>query len=105
MTPAHAPPSPAPLLDVQQLAITLRTPRGPVRAVHDVDFALQPGATLGLIGESGCGKSLTALALMGLLPEGARVQGRIRLDGQELLPMTEPQWCRLRGDRIGMVFQ
>ena len=105
MTPAHAPPSPAPLLDVQQLTITLRTPRGPVRAVHDVDFALQPGATLGLIGESGCGKSLTALALMGLLPEGARVQGRIRLDGQELLPMTEPQWCRLRGDRIGMVFQ
>ena len=105
MTPAHAPPSPAPLLDVQQLANTLRTPRGPVRAVHDVDFALQPGATLGLIGESGCGKSLTALALMGLLPDGASVRGSIRFDGQELLALPDKTLCQLRGNRMAMVFQ
>nr|MCU0814668.1 ABC transporter ATP-binding protein [Burkholderiaceae bacterium] len=59
----------------------------------------------GLIGESGCGKSITALALMGLLPEGAKVSGSIRLDGQELTALDEGGWCDLRGRRIGMVFQ
>jgi peptide/nickel transport system ATP-binding protein len=58
-----------------------------------------------LVGESGCGKSLTAMALMGLLPEGARVSGSIRLDGQELVGLDEQGWSALRGDRIGMIFQ
>ena len=94
-----------PLLQVAGLAIELATGRGPVRAVHDVSFTLARGQTLGLIGESGCGKSLTALALMGLLPEGARMGGSVRLAGQELAGLPERDWCRLRGNRVAMVFQ
>jgi peptide/nickel transport system ATP-binding protein len=93
------------LLDVQDLRIELPTQRGPALAVLDVSFSLARGDTLGLVGESGCGKSLTAMALMGLLPEGARVSGSIRLDGQELVGLDERGWSALRGDRIGMIFQ
>jgi peptide/nickel transport system ATP-binding protein len=60
---------------------------------------------VGLIGESGCGKSLTALALMGLLPEGAQVRGTIHLQGQQLVGLPEADWCALRGNRVAMVFQ
>ncbi len=81
------------------------TARGPADALREVSFALERGQTLGLIGESGCGKSITALALMGLLPEGAKVTGSIRFDGIELTTLDEPAWCKLRGSRIGMVFQ
>jgi peptide/nickel transport system ATP-binding protein len=63
------------------------------------------GDTVGLIGESGCGKSITALALMGLLPEGAKVAGSIRLAGQELTSLDEAALCALRGAKMGMVFQ
>jgi len=97
--------TPLPLLDVSGLTIELATHRGPATAVRDVGFALARGETLGLIGESGCGKSLTALALMGLLPEGARVGGSIRFDGQELLGQSDAVLQRLRGNRIAMVFQ
>ena len=93
------------LLDVQDLRITLATARGPVQALRGVSFSLARGQSLGLIGESGCGKSLTALALMGLLPDGARVEGSIRLDGRELLGLPEDAWCALRGNRLAMVFQ
>jgi peptide/nickel transport system ATP-binding protein len=93
------------LLDVQDLRIELPTQRGPALAVLDVSFSLARGDTLGLVGESGCGKSLTAMALMGLLPEGARVSGSIRLDGRELVGLDERAWSALRGDRIGMIFQ
>ncbi|OGB04327.1 MAG: ABC transporter [Burkholderiales bacterium RIFCSPHIGHO2_12_FULL_69_20] len=98
-------PHAAPLLDVQDLRVTLNTPRGPADALRGISFALQRGQTLGLIGESGCGKSITALALMGLLPEGARVAGSLRFDGRELLGLPEDAWCRLRGNRLAMVFQ
>ena len=74
-----------PLLSVTDLRVTLQTARGPADALRGVSFDLARGQTLGLIGESGCGKSITALALMGLLPEA--------------------DYCKLRGDRIGMVFQ
>jgi peptide/nickel transport system ATP-binding protein len=94
-----------PLLEVSDLTIDLPTRRGLVQAVRHVSFALERGATLGLIGESGCGKSLTALALMGLLPEQARAGGSIRLDGQELLGLSERRLCALRGNRMAMVFQ
>jgi peptide/nickel transport system ATP-binding protein len=70
-----------------------------------VSFALDRGGTLGLAGESGCGKSLTALALMGLLPEGTEVKGSIRFDGRELTALDDVAMGALRGDRIGMVFQ
>ncbi len=93
------------LLDVTDLSVTLQTHRGPARAVRNVSFSLERGETLGLVGESGCGKSITALSLMGLLPESAKVSGSIRFDGQELTTRTDGQMCRIRGDRIGMIFQ
>jgi peptide/nickel transport system ATP-binding protein len=93
------------LLEVKDLTIVLQTQRGPARAVRDVGFTLERGQTLGLVGESGCGKSITVMALMGLLPENAQVTGSIRFDGQELVGMPEAALCALRGDRIGMVFQ
>jgi peptide/nickel transport system ATP-binding protein len=93
------------LLEVRDLRVVLRTARGPAAALHDVSFTLERGGTLGLIGESGCGKSLTALALMGLLPEGAQLAGSIRLQGRELVGLPEPELAALRGDRLAMVFQ
>jgi peptide/nickel transport system ATP-binding protein len=93
------------LLEVDNLRVTLNTARGPADALRGVSFAIDRGDTVGLIGESGCGKSITALALMGLLPEGARVSGSIRLEGRELVNLSEGELCRLRGRRLGMVFQ
>jgi peptide/nickel transport system ATP-binding protein len=95
----------ATLLEVTDLRVTLQTSRGPADALRGVSFAMQRGDTLGLIGESGCGKSITALALMGLLPDGARIGGSIRFDGQELSTLDEAAMCALRGARIGMIFQ
>ena len=103
--PAAEPAPGVPLLEVRGLRVTLPTARGPVQVLRDVSFTMARGQTLGIIGESGCGKSLTALALMGLLPEGAQVSGSIHLDGQELTTLDEPALCRLRGARMGMVFQ
>ncbi|MCM2345377.1 MAG: ABC transporter ATP-binding protein [Acidovorax soli] len=97
--------APTPLLQVTQLRIHLHTHRGAADAVRGIDFTLHRGETLGLVGESGCGKSLTALALMGLLPEAAQASGSILLDGQELVGLDDTALCRLRGNRIGMVFQ
>jgi peptide/nickel transport system ATP-binding protein len=94
-----------PLLEVRDLRVTLATARGPADALRGVSFTLERGATLGLIGESGCGKSMTALALMGLLPEGALVSGSMRFEGRELTTLGEDALCALRGDRIAMVFQ
>ena len=93
------------MLDVRDLRVALTTPLGTVEALRGIDLRLHRGATLGLIGESGSGKSLTALALMGLLPPSARVAGSITFDGVELVGRDEAGLCRLRGDRIGMVFQ
>ena len=93
------------LLDVRDLHISLPTAQGPAAALRGVSLQMAAGDTLGLIGESGCGKSMTALALMGLLPPGAQLRGSIRFEGQELVGAPEAQWCRLRGDRIAMVFQ
>jgi len=93
------------LLTVSNLRVTLNTPRGPADALRGVSFGLARGETLGLIGESGSGKSMTAFALMGLLPESAVVSGSIRLNGQELVGLSDDAMCTLRGNRIGMVFQ
>ncbi len=94
-----------PLLEVNQLRVVLRTHRGPAAALRDLSFTLERGGTLGLIGESGCGKSITALALMGLLPDGAELSGSIKLDGRELIGLPEDDWCQLRGNRVAMIFQ
>jgi peptide/nickel transport system ATP-binding protein len=93
------------LLEVHNLGVELQTHRGPAAAVRNVSFTLDRGDTLGLVGESGCGKSITVMALMGLLPENAKVTGSIRFDGQELVGRPEREMCALRGDRIGMIFQ
>ena len=81
--------SPAPLLSVTDLRVRLDTARGPAEALRGVDLQLERGATLGLIGESGCGKSMTAMAVMGLLPAGAVVTGSIKLNGQELVGLGD----------------
>jgi len=94
-----------PLLEARQLHVDLRTHRGSAAAVRDVSFTLERGETIGLIGESGCGKSMTALALMGLAPENATVTGGVRLAGQELIGLPDRDWRRLRGNRIAMIFQ
>src|SRR4051812_24378252 len=93
------------LLEVRDLSVQLQTQRGPALAVRDVSFTLERGDSLGLVGESGCGKSMTAMALMGLLPDDAKVTGSIRFDGQELVGRSDRAMRALRGDRIGMVFQ
>jgi peptide/nickel transport system ATP-binding protein len=93
------------LLEVENLRVRLNTSRGPADAVRGVSFSLARGGTLGLIGESGCGKSVTALALMGLLPDSAVISGSIRFDGQELVGLAEADYCKLRGNRVSMIFQ
>ena len=95
----------APLLELRDLRVVLPTARGPAAALRGVSFTMARGEKLGLIGESGCGKSLTALAIMGLLPEGARVEGSIRLNGDELVGLADEPMARLRGDRVAMIFQ
>jgi peptide/nickel transport system ATP-binding protein len=96
---------PAPLLDIQHLSVAL--PKGGDRplAVDDVTLTLGRGEVLSLVGESGSGKSLTAHAVMGLVPEPLRVEGVIGLDGQDLLSLSPRAHRRIRGRRIGMVFQ
>jgi peptide/nickel transport system ATP-binding protein len=93
------------LLEVDDLRVRLQTHRGPAYAVRDVSFSLERGETLGLVGESGCGKTMAVMALMGLLPENAEITGSIRFDGQELTTKTDAQMCEIRGNRIGMIFQ
>ncbi len=103
--PLPSPRLPLPLLDVAELRVGLDTSRGPADALRGISFSIRRGETVGLIGESGCGKSMTALALMGLLPLGARVSGSVRFDGQQLVGADESALCTLRGNRIGMIFQ
>ncbi len=83
----------------------LRVSVGTVEAVRGVSFTLDAGSRTGLIGESGSGKTLTALALFRLLPEGLSARGRVVYRGQDLLRLSEQELCELRGDRLAMVFQ
>ena len=89
------------LLEVNNLTVSF----GDHHVVRDVSFAVQPGEQLGIIGESGSGKSLSMLAIMGLLPEGATVSGSVLFDGQEFLQRTDAEMSKFRGKHIGMVFQ
>jgi peptide/nickel transport system ATP-binding protein len=90
-----------PALVVEDLTVSV----GSIEAVHKVSFVLEAGQRTGLIGESGSGKTLTALAMLGLLPEGLSATGRVLYHGRDLLGMSERELCRLRGDRLGIVFQ
>ena len=93
------------LLSVRDLSVVLETPAGPAVILQDISFDLAAGGSLGLVGESGCGKSITALAIMGLLPERARATGAIHFEGRDLLALPEVELCGIRGRRLAMVFQ
>jgi len=94
-----------PLLDIAGLSLRIPTTEGMAEILTDVSFSLERGESIGLVGESGCGKSMTALATMGLAPESAQVRGAIRFDGQDLLTTDETGLCAIRGRRIAMIFQ
>ena len=95
------------ILTVERLVAAFDTENGRVRAVEDVSLALKAGSILGLVGESGCGKSVTALSIMRLLPRPAGVieSGAIHMNGQDLLRLPAEQMQKIRGRRIGMIFQ
>ena len=93
------------LLHVEHLSIEFKTDKGSLRAVDDISYAIAPGKTLGLVGESGCGKSTTALALMGLLPSVATVSGQAHFLGTDLFTQSEKEWRGVRGNRMAMIFQ
>jgi len=94
------------LLDVRDLRTTFATDDGEFAAVDGVSFTLEAGRTLGLVGESGCGKSVTSLSIMGLVaqPPG-RVEGQVLFDGADLLRMSVGELRELRGNRLSMIFQ
>ena len=101
---------PEPLLALDRVSVTFPAVLGPgvpgrVSAVREISFELRKGETLGLVGESGCGKSLTALAIMGLLPKEAGLSGAIALNGQNLVGLPDTDYRKIRGARIAMVFQ
>lgn len=94
------------MLQIDELKVTLDADAGLVRAIDGLSLAIRRGETFALVGESGCGKSMTALALMRLLPDNGRVtQGRIGADEQELLSLPEWQMRAVRGGKVGMIFQ
>ncbi|HWK45840.1 MAG TPA: ABC transporter ATP-binding protein [Stellaceae bacterium] len=94
-----------PLLVVEDLSIEFPTERGVLRAVRGISYEIAAGRTLGVVGESGCGKSMTALAVMGLVPSHGAVGGHIRFMGTDLAGLGEAAYRRLRGSRIAMIFQ
>ncbi len=97
----------AALLEVENLSVTFgRKGTKAVQAVDGLSFSVGQGETVGLVGESGCGKSVTSLAIMGLLPSrGVKVSGEVRLDGHDLLDMSQRQLRDLRGSEMAMIFQ
>jgi peptide/nickel transport system ATP-binding protein len=95
----------APLLEVDRLSVRFPTRAGLLTAVNEVSFTVAAGETLAIVGESGCGKSVTALALMRLLPAQATLSGSVRLAGEELVGLPEKRMRQLRGGRVAMIFQ
>ena len=96
-----------PLLDVRALSVSFQTRAGTAHVLEDIHLQLRRGETLGLVGESSCGKSITALALMRLIPQppGRITAGEVVFDGQDLLQLPEAQMRQVRGNRISMIFQ
>jgi len=95
-----------PILEVSSLGAWIDTAGGTLRAVDDVSFAIQDGETYSLLGESGCGKSMTALAIMRLMPDAGRIaMGAVRLEGQDLLALAEARMREVRGKQLAMIFQ
>jgi len=94
-----------PILSLRGLSVSFPTDDGMKEVVRNISFDVAPGETVAIVGESGSGKSVTSLAIMGLLADNARTRGRIVFDGQDLLTLPERKRRKIRGARIGMVFQ
>ncbi|KWX88957.1 peptide ABC transporter ATP-binding protein, partial [Paenibacillus riograndensis] len=96
-----------PILKVEELHTHFFTERGEVPAVDGVDLYINPGEVLGVVGESGCGKSVTSLSILKLVPNppGKIVSGRILLKGQDIVPLKEKEMRNIRGDAVSMIFQ
>ncbi|NWG14368.1 MAG: ABC transporter ATP-binding protein [Acidobacteria bacterium] len=102
----HAPhPAASPLLAVRNLTVSYATASGPFRALRDVSLDIQPGEVLGVVGETGCGKSTLALSIPGLLDGGWIETGVILFEGRDLVRISAEEWRRIRGRRIGLIFQ
>ena len=95
----------SPLLQLENLSVTFATADGPLPAVRSVNLCLHEGETVCLVGESGCGKGLTAKAILQLTPPNAVIEGRILLHGQNLLELSEKEMRSVRGRQVGMIFQ
>ncbi|MDW7728951.1 MAG: ABC transporter ATP-binding protein [Bacillota bacterium] len=95
----------SPLLEVNNLRVEFTTDRSKILAVDGVDISLERGKTLGLVGESGCGKSVTALAVMGLLPRHASISGEVIFKDRNLLKLRRGEIVKIRGNQISMIFQ
>ena len=100
-----SPSSPAPVLEVRDLSVSFSLETGTLSAVRGLGYAVAPGEVLGIVGESGCGKTVAALAVMGLLPRGASVTGSVRFQGREVLGLGDRELSTLRGRGMSMVFQ
>ncbi|MGH7177760.1 MAG: ABC transporter ATP-binding protein [Tepidisphaeraceae bacterium] len=96
-----------PLLEIRDLSVAFETSRGEIRPVRDVSISIYPGQTVAVVGESGCGKSVTALTVLRLIPQppGRVVSGQVLLEGRDLLSLPEGQMRRVRGKDIAMIFQ
>jgi peptide/nickel transport system ATP-binding protein len=94
------------VLDAKDLSVDIEVPAGTLRAVQHIDFSVERGETLCLVGESGCGKTISALAVMGLLPRKAKFRARVLLlEDLNLLTISEKAFAKVRGNRVGMIFQ
>jgi oligopeptide/dipeptide ABC transporter ATP-binding protein len=93
------------LLEIRDLSVNFASDGGPVSAVSNVSLDVAPGEIIGIVGESGCGKTTLAMAIMGLLPPSAHVVGHIRFRGSDLLGLAESERRKFRGEQIAMVFQ
>ena len=98
-------PQAEPVLEVKNLSIAFPVQHGDVSIVDNVSFSVRPGETMGLVGESGCGKSITSMAVMGLLPPTARITGEILFKGKNILTMTPEEHNALRGHEMSMIYQ